>query len=107
MDLLTRYLHAVNSSLPQLSKDDIIAELAEDLYCQAESQKSELVPLYRMTNGSGILKSAVIRWLSRAAFFRNAVATTFAVTPAFAMAEILGQVAPNMESKCVAYFSKD
>jgi hypothetical protein len=40
--LTDRYLHAVKFWLPRNQKDDIIAELSEDLYAQIEEKQSEL-----------------------------------------------------------------
>lgn len=42
MELVDRYLHAVKFWLPRKQKDDIIAELSEDLRSQIEDQESEL-----------------------------------------------------------------
>jgi hypothetical protein len=42
MELVDRYLHAVKFWLPRKQKDDIIAELSEDLRSQIEEKESEL-----------------------------------------------------------------
>jgi hypothetical protein len=42
MELVDRYLHAVKFWLPRNQKDDIIAELSEDLRSQIEEKESEL-----------------------------------------------------------------
>ena len=42
MALVDRYLHAVKFWLPRNQKDDIIAELSEDLRSQIEDQEAEL-----------------------------------------------------------------
>jgi hypothetical protein len=42
MELVDRYLHAVKFWLPRKQKDDIIAELSEDLRSQIEDKESEL-----------------------------------------------------------------
>jgi hypothetical protein len=42
MELVDRYLHAVKFWLPRAEKDDIIAELSEDLRSQIEEKESEL-----------------------------------------------------------------
>jgi len=42
MELVDRYLHAVKFWLPRNQKDDIIAELSEDLRSQIEDKESEL-----------------------------------------------------------------
>lgn len=42
MELVDRYLHAVKFWLPRKQKDDIIAELSEDLRSQIEDQEAEL-----------------------------------------------------------------
>ena len=42
MELVDRYLQAVKFWLPRNQKDDIIAELSEDLRCQIEEKEAEL-----------------------------------------------------------------
>ena len=42
MALIDRYLHAVKFWLPRKQKDDIIAELSEDLRSQIEEKETEL-----------------------------------------------------------------
>lgn len=42
MDLLDRYLHAVRFWLPRAQKDDIIAELSEDIHSQVEDLEAAL-----------------------------------------------------------------
>ncbi len=42
MDLLERYLQAVNRSLPRAQADDIVAELREDIEQQVEDREAEL-----------------------------------------------------------------
>jgi hypothetical protein len=42
MDLVDRYLHAVKFWLPQKQKQDILAELAEDLHSQVEEREAGL-----------------------------------------------------------------
>lgn len=42
MDLVDRYLQAVQFWLPKDQKKDIIAELSEDLHAQIEEQESSL-----------------------------------------------------------------
>jgi hypothetical protein len=42
MELIDRYLHAVKFWLPRKQKDDIIAELSEDLRSQIEEKETEL-----------------------------------------------------------------
>ena len=42
MDLIERYLQAVQFWLPKEQKDDIIAELSEDLHAQIEESESAL-----------------------------------------------------------------
>ncbi len=42
MELLDRYLHAIEFWLPKRQKQDIIAELSEDLRSQIEEQETEL-----------------------------------------------------------------
>src|SRR5215469_5516421 len=42
MDLLQSYLKAVRRYLPRAHRDDIVAELSEDLRSQIEEQESEL-----------------------------------------------------------------
>ena len=42
MELVDRYLHAVKFWLPRKQKDDIIAELSEDLRSQIEEKESEI-----------------------------------------------------------------
>lgn len=42
MELIDRYLQAVKFWLPRNQKDDIIAELSEDLRSQVEEKESEL-----------------------------------------------------------------
>lgn len=42
MELIDRYLQAVKFWLPKQQKQDIIAELSEDIYAQVEEQESGL-----------------------------------------------------------------
>jgi hypothetical protein len=42
MELLDRYLHAIDFWLPKRQKQDIIAELSEDLHSQTEEKEAEL-----------------------------------------------------------------
>ena len=42
MELIERYLQAVKFWLPKAQKQDIIAELSEDIYSQMEEKESEL-----------------------------------------------------------------
>ncbi len=42
MELIDRYLHAVKFWLPSKQKDDIIAELSEDIRSQIEDAEAEL-----------------------------------------------------------------
>ena len=42
MDLIDRYLQAVKFWLPSEQKQDIVAELSEDLHSQVEDKESEL-----------------------------------------------------------------
>ena len=42
MELLDRYLHAVGFWLPRKQKEDILAELSEDLRSQIEEKEAEL-----------------------------------------------------------------
>ena len=42
MELIDRYLHAVKFWLPKAQRDDIIAELSEDIRSQIEDKEAEL-----------------------------------------------------------------
>lgn len=42
MDLIERYLHAVKFWLPKAERDDILAELSEDIRLQIEEREKEL-----------------------------------------------------------------
>jgi hypothetical protein len=42
IDMLNRYLHAVGFWLPRHQKEDILAELAEDLHSQIDDREAEL-----------------------------------------------------------------
>jgi len=56
MDLLTSYLNAVRRYLPRRHRDDIIAELSEELRLQMEARKAELGRELRDTEQMAILK---------------------------------------------------
>jgi 3-deoxy-D-manno-octulosonate 8-phosphate phosphatase KdsC-like HAD superfamily phosphatase len=56
MALVDRYLQAVKFWLPRKQKDDIIAELSEDLRSQIEDQEAELGRKLTDTEVEPILK---------------------------------------------------
>jgi hypothetical protein len=56
MDLLDRYLHAVRFWLPKAQKQDIIAELSEDIRSQVEEKETELSRKLNEAELEGILK---------------------------------------------------
>ena len=56
MELVDRYLHAVKFWLPRKQKDDIIAELSEDLRSQIEEKEAELGHKLTDTEVEPILK---------------------------------------------------
>ena len=56
MELMDRYLHAVKFWLPRNQKNDIIAELSEDLRSQVEEKESELGRKLDQTEVEPILK---------------------------------------------------
>jgi hypothetical protein len=56
MELVDRYLHAVKFWLPRNQKDDIIAELSEDLRSQIEDKEAELRRTLTDTEVEPILK---------------------------------------------------
>ena len=41
MELINRYLHAVRFWLPKKQRDDILAELSEEIRCQVEERERE------------------------------------------------------------------
>jgi len=56
MDLLDRYLQAVSFWLPKRQKDDIVAELSEDLRSQMEEKETSLGRKLTDSEVEGILK---------------------------------------------------
>ena len=56
MELLTSYLNAVRRYLPRRHRDDIIAELSEELRLQMEARQAELGRELRDTEQMAILK---------------------------------------------------
>ena len=56
MDLVDRYLQAVKFWLPRQQKQDIIAELSEDLRSQIEDRERELGRKLNYSELAGLLK---------------------------------------------------
>src|SRR6266849_1842434 len=56
MDLLNRYLQAVKFWLPKKQKEDIIAELSEDIRSQIEDREAELGRKLNESEVAAILK---------------------------------------------------
>jgi hypothetical protein len=55
-DLLNRYLHAVKFWLPKVQQDDILAEVAEDIYSRIAEREAALAQPLSMDEFAGILK---------------------------------------------------
>ncbi|HEY6181159.1 MAG TPA: hypothetical protein VIW67_02875 [Terriglobales bacterium] len=61
MELIERYLQAVKFWLPKEQKQDILAELSEDINSQVEEKESELGRSLNQAEVEAILSSAGVR----------------------------------------------
>src|SRR5580693_4744277 len=89
MELLDRYLHAIEFWLPKRQKQDIIAELSEDLRSQIEEKENELGRKLNDAEVEAILKrcgspvEVASRYLPQIYLFVLAVAVMGCVIPRF------------------------
>jgi hypothetical protein len=59
MEMLDRYLHAIEFWLPRAQKKDILAEISEDIHSQIEDEQAGLGPQpQRLRNGGVASNSA-------------------------------------------------
>lgn len=71
-DMLTRYLHAVGFWLPPATKQDILAEISEDLHLQIDDRNGSLGRLSLKVRSPKSSSSAAGQSSSPGHFCRNA-----------------------------------